>query len=108
MAPAEPSRPAIIGPGHDLPPDSPFAAPPLHEAPRVEGPGDAHDWPWNRRAERFPEPPPAAHQPEPAGARPDLFSAEPSRPAEPAGESAAAPEEPKGPPRKGWWKRLTS
>jgi ribonuclease E len=116
-APAEPSRPVIIGPGHDLPPDSPFAAPPVHEPPRVEGPGDAHDWPWNRRAERFPDSPapqrqePAHRAPEPVNARPEPFSSpQPTFPrtAEPAADPAPQAEEPKGPPRKGWWKRLTS
>jgi ribonuclease E len=42
----------LIGPGHDL--DRPYMPPP----PRIEGPGDQHDWPWNRRAERFPDEPP--------------------------------------------------
>jgi ribonuclease E len=100
-----PQRP-IIGPGHDLPEDSPFRPVPLTEAPRIEGPGDAHDWPWNRRSERFPEEP---VQEAPAAAAP---SAEPtpvpSAPAEPPAAEAPAAEEPKGPPRKGWWKRLTS
>ena len=52
---ADPRYPAVPAEqpdaGHD------YAAP-THEAPpprRIEGPGDAYDWPWNRRAERFPE-----------------------------------------------------
>ena len=120
-APSGPVPPVIIGPGHDLPPESPFAAPaPASAEPmRVEGPGDAHDWPWNRRGERFPEdqppaperqsaprdmePPQAAPRPEPplAGAAPMAPRAE-----EPHEESPA--DESKGPPRKGWWRRLTS
>jgi ribonuclease E len=109
-APVEAPRPAIVGPGHDLPPDSPFAAPPTHEAPRVEGPGDAHDWPWNRRAERFPDSPAPQQEPAPRRASEPYSAPEPafSRTAEPAAEPAPPAEEPKGPPRKGWWKRLTS
>ncbi len=105
-----PVPPVIIGPGHDLPPDSPFAAPaPAQTEPmRVEGPGDAHDWPWNRRGERFPEEPAAA--PEPSSPRQSApRDAEP--PAGPHSEAPAqepATDEPKGPPRKGWWRRLTS
>ena len=30
--------------------------------PVVEGPGDAYDWPWNRRAERFPEEQQTGHE----------------------------------------------
>ena len=110
-----PVPPVIIGPGHDLPPESPFAAPaPAQTEPmRVEGPGDAHDWPWNRRGERFPEEP-AAPEPSsraegaprqsvPRDAEPPQASPRP----EPAATEPAA-DEPKGPPRKGWWRRLTS
>jgi len=103
--------PVILGPGHDLPPDSPFAAPaPAHAEPaRVEGPGDAHDWPWNRRGERFPEDqPPAPEQAAPRQSAPR--DAEPPQAApqpEPSAQEPAA-DEPKGPPRKGWWRRLTS
>ena len=121
--PAAESRPMIVGPGHDLPPESPFAAPIQAEPGRVEGPGDAHDWPWNRRAERFAEPP--AYQapgptPAPAPVAPprqdEWRPAAPVTVAPPRAPSAAPapellppePDEPKGPPRKGWWKRLTS
>ena len=106
-----PVPPVILGPGHDLPPDSPFAAPaPAHAEPaRVEGPGDAHDWPWNRRGERFPEDqPPAPEQAAPRQSAPR--DAEPPQAApqpEPSAQEPAA-DEPKGPPRKGWWRRLTS
>ncbi len=124
--------PVVIGPGHDLPPDSPLAA------PRIEGPGDAHDWPWNRRNERFPEdprdgapaartdqfpedrshitaPPPVAPPPvaEPVFVQPAPMMAAPEAPPPPPPRQEAAPQpepepdEPKGPPRKGWWKRLT-
>jgi ribonuclease E len=121
--------PVVIGPGHDLPPDSPLAA------PRIEGPGDAHDWPWNRRNERFPEdprdgapaarteqfpedrshitaPPPMAPPPvaEPVTAQPAPMTAVQDaapRQQEAAPQPEPVPDEPKGPPRKGWWKRLT-
>jgi hypothetical protein len=83
---------------------------PLTEAPRgegqrLEGPGDAHDWPWNRRFERFPE---DEARPQVPAAGPVSEPAQPaSAPAEPSAAEPPAPEEPKGPPRKGWWKRLT-
>jgi hypothetical protein len=106
--------PVILGPGHDLPPESPFATPAPAEPMRVEGPGDAHDWPWNRRNERFPE------DREPAAAPASARQSAPARDLD-APQAAARPEpptapptaevpveEPKGPPRKGWWRRLTS
>jgi ribonuclease E len=123
---APPQQQRIMGPGHDLPPESPFATAPhqdaqRQDAPRIEGPGDAHDWPWNRRTERFPEPEqaaPAAAPPAPSAAepprsfepapRPDAISAPAPQPAAPAVEPIAPEPEPSGPPRKGWWKRLTS
>jgi ribonuclease E len=126
-APSEPAPPVIIGPGHDLPPESPFAAPAPAEPMRIEGPGDAHDWPWNRRSERFPEErepaaaPPADPAPAPQDAEPPVAAPRPPKPpvsAAPAVEAAPAEpprreepprqDEPKGPPRKGWWRRLTS
>jgi len=110
-----PVPPVIMGPGHDLPPDSPFAAPAPAEPMRVEGPGDAHDWPWNRREERFPEEREPAPEPAPQHSAP-ARDEEPPRAAPRAEPPAAEPpreaeptrEEPKGPPRKGWWSRLTS
>ena len=121
----ETPRPAIIGPGHDLPDESPFRpnarndGPRSDAPPRIEGPGDAHDWPWNRRNERFPEEvTPPLTPPSPFPATPDPAPRhEPSPAAKAPGEGPAAAEappadeppsnEPKGPPRKGWWKRLT-
>lgn len=117
--------PAIVGPGHDLPPESPFAAEaPIDRAPpRIEGPGDAHDWPWNRRAERgFPEEEPkpetataataerrANPEREPAQPSPAHSSAGAAEPSAPAAEpDEPRNDEPSGPPRKGWWRRLTS
>ena len=113
------SRPPIIGPGHDLPDDEPTFRPapaPRVDAPRIEGPGDAHDWPWNRRNERFPEETPVAAPltpPSPFPATPDPLPRAESAPAGTQAPATAASEpppadEPKGPPRKGWWKRLTS
>ncbi len=114
------------------------AAPPpvSHPLGRIEGPGDAHDWPWNRRAERFPEEErkweePAANA-KPAAAPSDEVTpvvAPPSAPVIetppaamapeakeapiPPTETSAAPvetipaeEEKKGPTRSGWWRRL--
>jgi ribonuclease E len=113
--PQAPARPAIIGPGHVLPDEEPPFQPapaPRSNAPRIEGPGDAHDWPWNRRNERFPDEPPAAApltppspfeatpDPVPRGETPQTAAAQPADP--------APSDEPSGPPRKGWWKRLTS
>ena len=114
-----------MGPGHDLPEESPFRPQARTDAPpRIEGPGDGHDWPWNRRNERFPEelpaapltPPspfPATPDPVPRSETPATAAPAPVEPA-PAAAEAAPPagespsDEPKGPPRKGWWKRLTS
>jgi ribonuclease E len=115
---AEAERPA-----HD---DGPPPPPPPR---RIEGPGDAYDWPWNRRAERFPdevaseqeatraanerghepEPEPDAPrpQPEPPPREPAL-AAQPAEPSAPAAEAPAEPDTPSGPPRRGWWRRLTS
>ena len=101
-----PVPPVIVGPGHDLPPESPFAIAPPEAPPRIEGPGDAHDWPWNRRAERFPEEEKqeARESHDQPAAPTEAASAEsPARTSEPP-----EPTEPQGPPRKGWWRRLTS
>ncbi len=110
--------------------------------PRIEGPGDAYDWPWNRRAERFPEehgredseaapqqgdvsPPPAFEQPTPMNEAPmreapmseapifarqepgPVAEPEPARGEQVVTEPPPEPETPAGPPRKGWWRRLT-
>jgi len=104
-----PVPPVIVGPGHDLPPESPFASAPPPSPPRIEGPGDAHDWPWNRRAERFPD----EEKQEAAAAgeshREPATSTEQVPVAGPTGESEPPQSsEPQGPPRKGWWRRLTS
>jgi ribonuclease E len=107
--------------------DDDLAPPPPR---RIEGPGDAYDWPWNRRAERFPDEiareqeearapvaeappapeasaPPPPPPPEPAAPREPELAAQPTEPA-PAAETPAEPEPPAGPPRRGWWRRLTS
>jgi ribonuclease E len=121
----------------------PPAAPALREPPpprRIEGPGDAYDWPWNRRAERFPDevareaeiareaevareaeaaqpfeaPAPAESAPMSSAPRVAELPREPESaplpPRErPVAEDIAPPveETPAGPPRKGWWRRLT-
>jgi ribonuclease E len=103
---------------------------------RIEGPGDAYDWPWNRRAERFPDEvareedereaeavPAAAHPPAPAEHTP-MVSSHHAAEAPQKHEPEPAPQSPRderfaietkppaddasaGPPRKGWWRRLT-
>ena len=124
-----------------------FEAPETYRPRRIEGPGDAYDWPWNRRAERFPderqdviaeeaprqpaeqtafaeserhavaehpaqpEPIAPAAEAEPATAEPARAEAEPateqSSDTAVAAETSAQSEEPTGPPRRGWWRRLT-
>ena len=93
---------------------------------RIEGPGDAYDWPWNRRAERFPDEVARDAEAAPADAPVSTESAPltaPPRVAELPHEPDPAPqprerplaaeipppvdETPAGPPRKGWWRRLT-
>jgi ribonuclease E len=114
-----PAASEVRGPGHDLE----ESAPPQR---RIEGPGDAYDWPWNRRAERFPDevareqeaaqPGKRAHQPEhePAPpqseppAREPALAAQPIEPSAPQATAPVEPEVPSGPPRRGWWRRLTS
>jgi ribonuclease E len=116
---SEPAAPAFA-PREDTPPPR-----------RIEGPGDAYDWPWNRRAERFPdenardvEREASPTSVEPAAPAPSESApaavAEPVREREPepappppreqpvAAEALPPVEEaPAGPPRKGWWRRLT-
>ncbi len=121
--------------------DMPTAASPMQEAPalaapseayapapmgRVQGPGDAHDWPWNRRGEDGPAASPApavAPAPAPAAAMPPQIAApaEPimvaPQPAPVAAPAAANPVEATAPPppeddpnrpkKRGWWNRLT-
>ena len=89
-------------------------------APPPAAPAGEHAWPWNRRPE------PAAAEPAPpaqpaaeasqAPAAPAQVEAEAAKPVAPAAATPAAepvppaqPEpEPQGPPRRGWWRRLTS
>jgi ribonuclease E len=119
---APPPGQPLIGPGHDL--DRSFAP-----SGRVAGPGDEHDWPWNRQAEPMvaqpaaitAEPPPesvaipALREPEPAPSIPAAVAEQPVVvPVEPIAPVEAAvppplpePEEPAAPPRRGWWKRMT-
>ena len=126
---------ALRGPGHEPggPAEIDVPIEPVDDngQPRV-GAADAHDWPWNRRDETPREVPPAhqaasvqsrdespidvRHEPprssqqiaelglptSEATAVPPAAEHEPASPA-PEAESAA----PKGPPRRGWWRRLT-
>jgi ribonuclease E len=87
---------------------------------RVQGPGDAHDWPWNRPGE---EPSAPAAAPASASAMPPQIAApnepivvasQPAAVAAPAGTPAAeatAPpppeDDPNRPKKRGWWNRLT-
>jgi ribonuclease E len=119
--------------------DMPVAASPMQEAPalaapsdayapapmgRVQGPGDAHDWPWNRRGEDGPA---AAPTPAPAPVSTQTMPPQIATPAEPimvapqpaptpapaaAPAEAAAPppppeDDPNRPKKRGWWNRLT-
>ncbi|MGQ0664869.1 MAG: Rne/Rng family ribonuclease [Pseudomonadota bacterium] len=75
------------------------SGPERHSSPRIEGPGDAHDWPWNRPAERFSaeagEAPPVAAAPvERAAAEPRRFEPAPDRPAVPPPTVERAPQPP--------------
>ncbi|MFN8726887.1 MAG: ribonuclease E/G [Rhodospirillales bacterium] len=107
-------------------PDAPaLAAPSDAYAPapmgRVQGPGDAHDWPWNRRGEDGPATAPAAAPipaPAPAAAMPPqiatpaepiMVAPQPTPAAAPAEASAPPPPEddPNRPKKRGWWNRLT-
>jgi len=83
---------------------------------RVQGPGDAHDWPWNRRGEEGPAtaptaPVPAAVVPAPvAASEPIVVAAPPPTPAaEPVAAAVPPPPEddPNRPKKRGWWNRLT-
>lgn len=112
---APPPGHVLIGPGHDL--DRPFLE-------RPEGPGDEHDWPWNRAARSETPPPIPTMDPAepPPIAAPQAVTPPPLPPIieTPHPEPMAAPEpppaavepppppEPAGPPRRGWWKRITS
>lgn len=110
----------------------PAAAPPPRQ--RVEGPGDAYDWPWNRRSERFPEedeaqaapprpaegetltrpsppaaePAAAAHEAAPEAPRTESLPPPEPVPADPAGPVRSDPEHRGSAPRRGWWRRLTN
>ena len=103
------------------------AAEPVAPAPvAAPVPADEHAWPWNRKPEQAAEAAPPAAQPPaaafeaPAAARPAAApeakppapeAAQPAAPAsaEPAPPAQPEPEpEPQGPPRRGWWRRLTS
>ena len=102
-----------------------FGAPEPVEPPpaAAAAPADEHAWPWNRKPEQAVEAAPSAQQPAampveaPAAAPPTSgpetrpSKAEAAQPAPVAAEPAtqAQPEpEPQGPPRRGWWRRLTS
>lgn len=123
--------------------DMPVAASPMQDAPalaapsdayapapmgRVQGPGDAHDWPWNRRGEDGPAASPAAAPASaPASAPTTAMPPQIATPAEPIvvapqpapvaapaqatpAETAAPPppeDDPNRPKKRGWWNRLT-
>ena len=102
----------------------PALAPP---STRVQGPGDAHDWPWNRRGEEGPATAPAAPAPvasapvaaapvpvaasEPAASEAIVVAAPPPAPAAQPVAAAAPPpppeDDPNRPKKRGWWNRLT-
>ncbi|MBL8805595.1 MAG: ribonuclease E/G [Rhodospirillales bacterium] len=93
----DPQLGRVQGPGDDrFPPPE-----------RVAGPGDAHDWPWNRPAPASATAP--AAPPAPAASEP-IRVAEPA-PAAPAPAAAEdvppPPEDPNRPKKRGWWNRLT-
>lgn len=94
----------VAGPGDDLVRPGYGSAPP---PPRVEGPGDSHDWPWNRRVDApAPAVTVASSYAEPA-ASPASIVAE-TNPSAPAVAAPPPPEDdPNKPKRKGWWNRLT-
>ncbi len=137
---AEPQQAANGADGNG---EMPVAAAPMQEASalaapndayapapmgRVQGPGDAHDWPWNRRGEDGPAAAPVAAAapapaPAPAAAMPPQIAApaEPIRvapqpapaaaPATATSAEASAPpppeDDPNRPKKRGWWNRLT-
>ncbi len=87
---------------------------------RVQGPGDAHDWPWNRRGEEGPAVAPAPQAAAPAAPLPATslpVTADPIVVTPPPAPAAAAPVETAAPPppeddpnrpkKRGWWNRLT-
>jgi hypothetical protein len=102
------------------------ASEPVAPAPVAAAvPADDHAWPWNRKPEQAAEAAQPAPQPSsapieaPVAAQPAAVpEAKPSAPeasqpapvaAEPAPPAQPEPEpEPQGPPRRGWWRRLTS
>ncbi|MFM8678764.1 MAG: ribonuclease E/G, partial [Alphaproteobacteria bacterium] len=95
------------------------AAEPIAPAPVAPTPAaEDHAWPWNRKPEAEPVAQPPAPE-APAGmaeARPAPMPAStpPAAPPAPAAVEPAPPAqpepepEPQGPPRRGWWRRLTS
>jgi ribonuclease E len=116
--PATPAEPYGVNDDGNAPQEQERApAPPPPR--RIEGPGDAYDWPWNRRAERFPDEvareqeaaqraAESPHEPEPMA--PLQHSAPPTAPREPElavqpapmapqPEAPTEPEPPAGPPR---------
>ncbi len=95
----DPQLGRVQGPGDDRFPPAP---PPQ----RVAGPGDAHDWPWNRQGSGSSEPirvsEPAAPPPAQAAPAPDAGG--------PATQDAPPPptdDDPNRPKKRGWWNRLT-
>jgi ribonuclease E len=95
----DPQLGRVQGPGDDrFPPPE-----------RVAGPGDAHDWPWNRPAAATPAPAPI---PAPVAAsepiRVEMAPVATPAPA-PVAETVVPPPEddPDKPKKRGWWNRLT-
>ncbi len=87
---AEPQRVRVPGPGDDrFPPPE-----------RVAGPGDAHDWPWNKSAA-------AAPAGEPIRVSEPVPASVPA--AAPVADTSVPPPEddPNRPKKRGWWNRLT-
>jgi ribonuclease E len=101
----DPQLGRVQGPGDDRFPPAP---PPQ----RVAGPGDAHDWPWNRQGPGTSEP---IRVSEPAVVSPPAAQAAPApapAAAEPATAEASPPppppeDDPNRPKKRGWWNRLT-
>jgi ribonuclease E len=86
---------------------------PLPQPPSTPAQG-SHDWPWNRRDEA-PEQPPApvittqTITIDPTPSEPAQTSPEPIAPVTASPAPSVEPEpEMKGPPKKGWWRRITN
>ncbi|MCA3261046.1 MAG: Rne/Rng family ribonuclease [Telmatospirillum sp.] len=94
-------------------PSDAYAPPPMG---RVQGPGDAHDWPWNRRGEEASAPAaapattPAMPPQIAAPAEPIVVAPQPAPVAASPAEATTPPppeDDPNRPKKRGWWNRLT-